>query len=267
MSQITLPTRGLVLTLTDGIATAAKAPDVGLMSTVLLSTDRGDWLTYSNPEDKDGEPLVEMVESDLLIATSTDGVSVVGQCYTAVTGEFHRPALISRADAEAVVKVFKKLINSLDRKTTHKTVVELDGGNVRFYEDKFQVPGGVELHVATIDPTDYRRDLPDMLQPDPTQPVYHDGKEVERSYGMGVNFPVLQLFGAIGKRRKAPIALYTSHQHRPVVVEIGTNYRGLWMPYRLKEDEGQHLNPQNQVFTPALPERDPQAEQPQLAGV
>lgn len=267
MSQLTLPTRALVLTLTDAIATAAKAPDVGLMSTVLLSTDRGDWLTYSSPEDKDGEPLVEMVESDLLIATSTDGVSVVGQCYTAVTGEFHRPALIARADAEAVVKVFKKLINSLDRKTTHKTVVELDGPNVRFYEDKFQVPGGVELHVQTVDATDYRRDLADMLQPDPTQPVYNDGKLVERSYGMGVNFPVLQLFGAIGKRRKAPIAIYASHQHRPVVVEIGTNYRGLWMPYRLKEDEGQHLKPQNQVFTPQLPEPDPKSEQPQLVGV
>jgi hypothetical protein len=267
MSQITLPTRQLVLVLTDAIATAARAPDVGLMSTVLLSTDRGDWLTYSSPEDKEGEPLVDTVESDLLIATSTDGVSVVGQCYTAVTGTFHRPALISRVDAEAVVKVFKKLINSLDRKTTHKTVVELDGANLRFYEDKFQVPGGVELLATTIDATDYRRDLPGMLQPDPTSPVYDNGTLVERSYGMGVNFPVFQLFGAIGKRRKAPVAVYACHQHRPVIVEIGTNYRGLWMPYRLKEDEGQHLAPQNQVFEPALPETDHASEQPALTGV
>lgn len=267
MSQFTLPTRALVLALTDGIATAAKAPDVGLMSTVLLSTDRGDWLTYTPPDDKEGEPLVEQVESDLLIVTSTDGLSVVGQCHTAVTGDFHRPVLVARTDAEAVVKVFKKLINSLDRKTTHKTVVELDGPNVRFYEDRFQVPGGVELTIQTVDATDYRRDLPDMLESPFDDQVFSEGTQIPRSWGMGVNFPVIQIFGAIGKRRKAPLAVYSCHQHRSVIVEIGTNYRGLWMPYRLREEDGQHLKPQNQVFRPALPEPDPKNEQPALTGV
>lgn len=253
MSVLTLPTREFVGLLADAVLTAGKDPDLPLLATILLDTDRGEIILKS--DDEGDTPLIDTVVSDLLVATSTDGISMVGQGHTACTGRFHRPVLIARLDAEALVKVFTPLAKTAQQNVTHQVQVEIAGDTLEVAEDPEQRPNGVVVQCRALDLDDYPKTLPLVMQPDVTQPVIDDGTEIPPSYGSGLGALAFETIGKVGKRRKMPTAYYRHHQRRGVVVEVGSKWRGLFMPTRLEEAEGQHLGPQVRVFEPRLPAR------------
>lgn len=253
MSIITLPTRELVGLLTDTVLTAGTDPDSPVLATALLDCDHGE---VAVPVSANGTgPLADTEPSDLLVATSTDGQSMAGQAHTACAGRLHKPVLISTEDAQKLIKVFKtfkSLLGVGGERTTHQTQLEIVGDALVVSEDPRQVPGGVSVTVPTLDTGDYPQTVPVFMQPDVAAPVVVDGAPVEPSYGTGMSFGHLEVTGKVGKRRKAPVALYRHHQRRGIVVEIGSMYRAVFMPAKLNEGEGQHLEPQVPVFTPRL---------------
>jgi hypothetical protein len=254
MSELTVPTRMFLGLLTDLALTACDDPELPTLRAVLLHTDRGEWAT-DVADDEGSEPLIDVVPSDLLIGTSTDRHSV-GQAHTPCEGSLHRPVLVSLADVKAVVSAFKPLVTSLGKEATHRVVLGLEGDTLTVVEDPTQVPRGLEVSFPTLDADNFPS-VALYMQPDPTMPVPGpDGHTViEPSYGTGLHPKYLEVFGKVGKRRGMPVAVYRHHQHRPVVVEIGSAYRVVVSPSKLDEDAGQQLGPVVRVFTPPAPQQ------------
>jgi hypothetical protein len=251
MSTITLPTHSLVGLLSDVSLTAGSDPEIPLLRTVLLHTDRGEVMTTTGRAEE--EPLIDVVPSDLLIGTSTDGVSMISQAHTACEGLFHRPLLISVPDVKAIVDVFK------GKEVATQTQLETTGDHLMVSEDPRLAPGGVVVTVPVLDLLeDYPTHLPGLMQPDP-HVVVEDGHGavIDPSYGTGMDTTVFDVIAKVGKRRKMLPAWYRHHQRKGVVVEIGSMWRALFMPSKLDEDSGQHLGPQVRVFSPDLPVQRP----------
>lgn len=262
MSSMTLPTRGLVGLLEDVVLTTLdKKMEVPHLSAVLLHTARGPWqIPVEDAEDDGGEPLFDEVTSDLLIG-STTCLSMIGQGHTACTGSLHRPVLISRLDADAVIDVFKPLVSGrLPKTVTHQTVLTLSAGSLIVSEDPTQVPGGVSVSLAVMDLDPFPRNIGELLAPDPTAKVVIDKQEVPSSYGTGLDGDHLNVLAKVARRRKMPIAFYRSHQRHRIVVTIGQAYRAVLVSIPLKEDDSQHTGPLVEVFTPDLPARSKDAE-------
>jgi hypothetical protein len=263
MSSIKLPTRGLVGLLEDAVLTTAD-PKMELphLSAVLLHTAKGTWdIPVEDAEEDDGEPLFESVPSDLLVASSTS-LSMIGQAHTMCLGRLHKPVLVSTLDVESIIKVFKPLVSKrLPKTVTHTTVITYSGGTVIVAEDPDQVPDGKSLTLAAMDVDPYPRNIADLLNVDPKELVVVDGEAVPASYGTGLDPKHVDALGKISKRRKMTVAVYRHHQRGRMVVGIGSSYRAVLMPYPLKEDTGQHLEPQVEVFTPPLPKREKPSEQ------
>lgn len=252
MSTATIPTRQLVGLLADLLLTASTDPELPALSAVLLHSDRGEWAIEE--DDADGEPLIDLVPTDLLVGTSTNRY-VMGQAHVPAEGQFHRAVLISASDAKAVVSVFKPLVSSLGREITHRTVLELAGDVLTATEDPRQVPAGLSVHMPVLDTDGFpAAGVENALQPDPTIPVGDaDGVVVEPSYGTGINPVYLHALATIGKRRKMLVAWYRHHQSRAMVAEVGAGYRCVIRPAELDEGSGQHLAPQVRVFAPPVP--------------
>lgn len=250
MTETVLPTRALVGLLTDLALTASTDPELPELRSVLLHTDRGEYL-LDVPDDDDTEaPLISPLESGLLVGTSTDRI-VVGQAHTPAKGELPRPVRVALEDVAALVKVFKPLIGKLGKQTTHRTRIELAGDVLTVREDPRQVPDGVAVVVPALDAEAF----PPMWQfmsPDPTQLTPDaDGVVVEPSYGTAYGPRFVEIFGRIGRRRVMPVRWYRHHQSRVVVVEIGASYRAAVRPLTLK-DPGELAAPMVRVFTPGL---------------
>jgi hypothetical protein len=257
MSTITLSTRNLVGLLGDLLLTAGSDPDMPATMGVLLHTADGEFV-LDLPPDSDETPLIDAVESDLLVGMSTDTFAV-GQahvpCEFSVPIGWLRPAFVAVTDAKAVVSAFKPLASSLGRETTHRCELELTGDVLTVREDPNQVPSGLVVKFHVGDGENFPS-VVDRMQPDPTMPVAgKDHEVIEPSYGTGFNGKYVEALGKISKRRKMPIAVYRHHQNRPVVVEIGSSYRAAVSPVALNEEEGQHLAPTVRVFAPPQRER------------
>lgn len=258
MSSIKLPTRGLVGLLEDAVLTTADPKmEIPHLTAVLLHTAKGTWnIPVEDAEEDDGTPLFESVPSQLLVASSTS-LSMIGQAHTMCTERLHKPLLVSKMDCEAVIDVFKPLISKrLPKTVTHTTVITYSGGTVIVAEDPDQVPDGVSVTLTAMDLDPYPRNIADLLNVDPHVPVVVDGQEIPASYGTGLDTKLVDVLGKVSKRRKMPVAMYRHHQRGRIVVEIGEAYRAVLMPVPLKEDTGQHAEPQIEVFTPPLPKRE-----------
>ena len=247
MSTATLPTRTLVGLLADLILTAGNDPELPVLSAVLLHSERGEWMV------RQGDPaesaLMDTVSSDLLVGTSTN-MDMTAQAHTPTQGQLHRSVLVGVEDAKAIVALFK------GRDVADTTVIELSGDILTITEDPDEAPKGRSLHVSVLDATEYPTEIATVLSPDPTLPVPdQDGVVIEPSYGTGLSPLHLLVVGAVGKRRKMEVAWYRHHQHRALVVEVGSAYRCVIQPRLLEEDLGQQLGPQVRVFTPPLPAR------------
>lgn len=257
MSTITIATRQLVGMLSDLMLTAGTDPDHPQTMGVLLHTTDGEFVMDQPPE-SDETPLIDSIESALLVGTSTD-TFVVGQAHWPIEtdgplGWLH-PAFIPLSDARAVVSAFKPLVSSLGRETTHRCELELSAGRLTVREDPGQVPCGLTVWFPVGDGEAFPK-VTDRMQPDPTvQETGRDGEVVETSYGTGFSARHLETFGKIGKRRQMPVAVYRHHQRAPVVVEIGASYRAAVSTLELDENRGQHLAPTVRVFTPPRRER------------
>jgi hypothetical protein len=205
-------------------------------------------------EEKGGEPLIETVETGLLVGTAISGTAIA-QAHTWVEpgGTLHKPCLVSSVDIDAIIGVFRPLVSSLDDKQTHRTEIQLEGDELTVSEDPEQVPGGTSLIVSLVDAGDYPRNTASMLAPDPTATVKVSGKLVEPSYGTGFQAEHLRMIAAVSRRRAMSVAVYRHHQSKPIIVEIGGAWRAAIQPHPLKEGDGQHLAPVVRVFDPELP--------------
>jgi hypothetical protein len=121
--------------------------------------------------------------------------------------------------------------------------------------------------VPILDADDYPPNVARSLDPDPNAEVLDDKKNpITPSYGAGISVGSLEVIAKVAKRRKMSPAYYQRHQRRPMVVEVGSMWRGVFGAMKLDEDNGQHLGPQVRVFELRLPESKKTAEPP-LAGV
>lgn len=252
MSTLTVPTRNFLGLLSDVALTASDDAELPTLCAVLLHSDRGEWTVVEPDPDDRAESLIDVVPSDLLIGTSTDRYAI-GQAHEHCEGQLHRPVLVTTVDAKAVVSAFKPLVGSLGKETTHRVVVTLEGDTLTVSEDPAQVPNGFTVSFTVGDASNFPH-VANLMEPDPTMPVPDpDGVVIEPSYGTGFDAARLWAFTTIAKRRKMPLAMYRHHQRKAVVMEIGSAYRGVLMPYRLDEESGQHHGPQVRVFAANLP--------------
>lgn len=267
MSGLTLTTREFTGLLTDAVLTAADDPDeFPSLATVLLDTGHADVLVTST-DDGDGDTLIDTVQSDVLIATSTNGFDMVSQGHCACEGRLHRVVLISVQDAASLIKTFTAKGKTAPKGVPHKTRVEITGDTLTVQEDLSYGSRGVSMVVPIMDVEDYSPSVTRSLDPDPTVEVV-DGKKqpIPASYGAGIAGSALEIVAKVAKRRKMTPAYYRCHQHRPLVVEVGSMWRGVFGAVKLDEENGQHRGPQVRVFEPRVPEKK-QSTTPPLAGV
>lgn len=280
MSALTLATRDLVRLLADAILTAgADSEHFPEYNSVVLDTAWADVEVAS--EDEDGPALMDTVPSDVLVATSTNGFTMVGQGHCPCSGRLHKPIRVSVMDAQAVVKTFTAKGKSAPKGIIHQTLVEVSGDRVTVSEDPDQHPGGVQMLMTSLDLDVYPRNTASSLGFDPTRPVFKpmtpgDDPEAPRveippSHGSGLSGAAFEIIGKVSKARKMPPRWYRYHQHRGVIAEVGSMWKAYFQAQRLEEDRGEHLEPQVPVFSPRIPERDvPEGErapQPDLLSV
>ncbi|HEY2763375.1 MAG TPA: hypothetical protein VGJ13_05095 [Pseudonocardiaceae bacterium] len=255
MSTATIPTRNFVGLLADATLTASDDPELPALCAVLLHSDRGEWTVQETDPDDRSTALIDVITSDLLIATSTDRYAL-GQAHEHCEGQLHKPVVVSLTDAKAVIAAFKPLVHSLGKETTHHVVLTLEGDTLTVAEDPKQVPDGFSVSFSVAYAYEEFPRFADLMTPDTAKTVTDDdGRAVAPSYGTGFEPTRLWAFVQVGKRRKMLVAMYRHHQTRAVVIEVGSAYRGVLMPYRLDEKTGQQNGPLVRVFTPDLPER------------
>lgn len=253
MAVITAPTRMLVGQLADLALSAGTDPDVPGTNGVLLHTASGEF-TLDVPESDDGEQAMAFSQvSELLIGTSTCG-PMLGQAHMPVDGCWHRAAFVTLANVKAIVDTFKPLINSLGKEVTHRTELELAGDTLTVREDPAQVPNGLRLQVAVGDGEGFPvKAIAKLTERDPFEPVMDGAEVVPVEFGHGWTADYMAAMGAVGKRRKMPVAVYRSHQRRAVTVEIGSAYRASVAPCELDDDQSQA--PTVPLYTPPAPRR------------
>lgn len=259
MGTITAPTRQLVGLLSDLILTSGIDPELPTTRGILLHTTTGEFVPDLPGADDGQEPLIDAVETKLLVGTSTD-TAVVGQAHIPVEFDgpigWPDPVFVDLLDAQAVAREFKTKVSMLGREVTHRSELTVSAGTLTVREDPSQVPGGLRMAFQVDDGSLFPK-VHERMQPDPTELIPGpDGfTVVEPSYGTGYNPAHVEVFAKVGKRRQMPVAVYRYHQNRTVVVEIGASYRAAVGPYTLDEDHGQHLAPTVRVFAPPVREK------------
>ena len=252
MSTITIATRQLVGLLSDLLLTASTDPERPEVMGVLLHTAAGEFIPDLPPSDE--TPLIDAIEMDLLVGTSTDMLRVIAQAHAprdaGNLAGWLRPVFIADSDATAVVTEFKKRQGRLGKEVTHKCELNLSGDVLTVREDPTQVPGGLKISFQVGDGATFPT-VADRMRPDPTiQETGWDGEIIPPSYGTGLRQPYVEAFAKVSKRRVMPIAMYCHHQSAPIVVEIGSSYRAVMRPCKLDEESGQHQAPTVRVFEP-----------------
>ena len=253
MSTLTIPTKAFIGLLSDVIRTAGDDPEVPTLSTVLLHSDRGDWVITDDDSEDGAEPLIDTIPSDLLIGSSTNRYAV-GQAHTACEGRLHRPVVVAVAEAKVIVSGFRPAAAAVGKDVVHRVIVTLEGNTLTVTEDPTLIPDGLSVSFPVTSGDDFPR-FADLMDPDPFVAVVQDGEVVLPSRGTVLAPVYLAAFAAIGKRRAAPVILYRHHQGRPLVVEIGSAYRGLVMP--APRSSGESLDePEIRVFVPDVHDSD-----------
>jgi len=256
MSTVTIPTRNMVSLLQDLLDFAGKDPDVPENRGILLHTSSGEY-AMDRPGAPDGEvPLIETMETDLLVGTATDGYAVAQAhepCEFGATGWLD-PVFIDLLDAKVVARDFEERRKKFGRERTHYVELTSEAGKLTVREDPMLVPGGLRMAFRVDDGSAFPRAVLELMTQDPTMPV--SGKDYEvipPSYGTGYPPAYVEALARVAGRRGMPISLYRHHQYRPAVVEVGASWRGTLPVTKLDETAGQHLAPMVRVFP--LPQR------------
>lgn len=236
MSLIRLKTKTLTDMLTDLTHTAMADPVAyPSMAGVLLHTDRG----YPDP--------TEPGESDILVGTSTTYVHT-GHTWVQCFGQTG-PMLWPITDVRAVLSVFKPLAK---KEKEHSVDVRCDGGEVTVAEDpKLFGETSLSFHTAPLD--DWPRDRFTVLGTN-----YESRDDTDPSARTDFEHDWLSAFAKVAKRRGSAVQLYRRHQGRPVLVQIGSTYRGVLMPTRswIEDDACGGDMPDTELYVPELPDPD-----------
>jgi hypothetical protein len=265
VNGLTLSTREFTGLLTDAVLTASDAPDeFPALATVLLDTDHADVLVTSEA-DGDGEALIDTIPSDVLIATSTNGFTMVGQGHCPCEGRLHKSVLLSVQDVQSLIKTFTAKGKTAPKGVPHQTRIEITGETLTVSEAVTFGHRGISMIVPVMNAEDFPANVARSLDPDPGIDVLDDQKKsIAPSYGSGLDAGFLEIIAKVANRRKMLPAIYRCHQRRPVVVEVGSMWHAAFGAAKLDEDNGQHLGPQVRVFAPRLPAKQDNETAPTL---
>lgn len=243
----------LVGMLMDLVQTAHPDPAVGgPLAGVVLHSARGEL----------GEAPGQV---DLLAGASMNRAAA-GHCYDRAEGVLD-PMLWPLADTRAVIAVLKpKAKAAKDEDEHHAVVIHRTGAMVELVEDPGQKPlfddgqlWRMSFALGKLD--DFSRGLWDLLRATAVDQVVidHDhGGRVRPRPRTDYNAAALAPFVAVAKRRKAGIEEYRYHQRRPVLVQIGSQYRGAILPERYPDSAKAGTAPDRpdaDVHAPVLPPR------------
>lgn len=234
--SVRVQTRALVGMLGDLVLTAAKDPDLGAITGVLLHTSRG----------AVGE---EPGQTDLLCGGSTDRF-VAGHTYAACTGQLDTPSLWAVRDIKSLIAVFE---GPGKKDELHAVDITRDGVLVTVREDPNLFDDGLRLSFAQM-----------SLDGFPGVSLYRNldrftADAVENQAGDMVGaVPRTDLgsvqmgaFVKVAARRKSPISIFRTHQAEPILLQIGHEYRGLLMPARYEVD-GDERRPTADLYGPDM---------------
>lgn len=230
-------TKDLIGLLQALVHTAASEPDEGSIHGVLLHTARG----YATDEPG---------KSGLLVGTSTD-TTVVGHTWTPAAGDV-RPMLWPLGEVRAVIGVLRQMSRN-DKE--HCVDIRADGDQVTVEEGATLLGAGASYTFdagdASVFPPVWR-----VLADAPIRPAGvrdEDGREVPAGLRTVVTPSLLAPFVAIAKARNEQIEVYRYHQRLPVLIAIGSNFRGALMPIKQPDDVQAAEHPEDGVYPADLP--------------
>jgi S-DNA-T family DNA segregation ATPase FtsK/SpoIIIE len=220
--SVRVATRPLLGLLTDLARTADAAAEAGALGAVLLCTGRG----YHGTEPG---------RVELLGGMSTDR-RAMAYAHLPCVGQLPGPVLVSLRDLRNVVSVFKAAAGR-DTDNRHAVELEITGegeGDVIVREDPNLLDDGVSLRFGSLDLAGFPartivRVVSGASWPDVVGGrcvVPRDGRQVLALPRVDVLARALAPFAAVGKRRGAPLQLFTRHHLAPVLLQVGDSYRG-----------------------------------------
>lgn len=231
-------TGALLGVLSDLILTADRGPEGGVMGAVLLHTGRG-------------HHGAEPGRVELLAGVSSDR-HVAGHTYTWCTGQWRAPTLWSVRDATSVITVFKAA-RGKDKLGTHAVEIDVIDGEVQIREDPNLIDDGVSLSFGEGDAGQYpARTLYRVLDAEQPATIVRDGVFVDAGPRTDLLGSVLTPFVKVARRRGHALSVYRTHQHVPLLVQIGETYRGMLAPYRDAEADGDDERPDAGLHPPDL---------------
>lgn len=234
---LTIPTKALVGLLTDLAHTAADPAEAEATAAVLLHSARGH---------VGGDP----GKTDLFVGTSTDS-TLLGHAHTPCYGSV-APMLWPIGEVKAVLAVLKPLAKIKE----HTTEIALDAQVVTVAETK-TLFGGLEVSFkgfAVEDwPTEGVHRLLTVLRTTPGE--RHPDDPAPRT---DIHASRLAPFLKIASRRGEPLRLFRWHQHVPIVIEIGSAYRGITRPSDWPETDSVEdgFEPSGEVYPLVLDDAD-----------
>lgn len=213
MSEVRIETRHLLGLLGALVHTAAREVELGAIAGVLLHSARG----YRGDEPG---------KTDLLVGTSLDG-RVAGHMNVDAYGELPRPMLWRIDDVRMLIAAFKPKVK--DNKE-HAVEIRLDEDCVVVREDEGSLFGGdgLRLEFAEGSIADYPRNVWTLLSDVHINPRVTDDEDnpVPVLPRTDIAPDALAPFVRVAKAISAPVELYRFHQRLPVLVQVGTRYRG-----------------------------------------
>lgn len=188
-------------------------------------------------------------DHSLLVGTSYGGGGI-GYCFELAEGQME-PMLWPIADVDVVLNLLNKLGKG---KKDHAVVISRTGDEITVAEDPHLFGDGtsVRFTVGPLGKVSHR--VWRALEPE-GDPILLDGKELPPGVRSDIPAASLAVFAAIAARRKVTPKLYRYHHQSPILVEIGTTYRGLISVHRW--DTAEHgdggTGPDVDLYAPDLP--------------
>lgn len=257
MSHVTLMTRHLVALLRDSLLTVSSDEDYPQLNGVLLDCDHAQVQIESTPDNKDEVALIDTMESNVLVASSMDGVTMASQGHAPCEGWLHKAVLLAADDVDTVVRAFTGKGKRAPKNSIHRTKVAVSGDGVTFTEVHESVLDGIQITVQQQDLSEYPRGIHHTLCPDPVSQVLDKDTKTAVPATLGSAFhPVgWGIAVKVSKDRQEPPVIYRYHQRKLHVVEVGTMWRAVFQPVRLFDEEA-YAAPRVPVFEPRLPRKD-----------
>jgi S-DNA-T family DNA segregation ATPase FtsK/SpoIIIE len=195
-------------------------------------------------------------QTTLLVGTSLNGRAIGHTYIPTLEGTLTEPMLWSTLDVGKVSGLLKA--SAKDKNHTVRISRDLDTCKIQEPANLFDEGDVFEFHTGKLD--DYPREAWKLLNfqhPDEL-PLDYQGRKLLPSPRMEFATNMLAPFVAVAKAHKTNIQIYAQHQERPMLVRIGSRYRGAILPVKWSRDvvgdvaaAGRH--PDGDVYDPGLP--------------